>query len=166
MIVASLATATALAGIWHAERAIASPSSHDQAAVTACLRRLQLPYLSLHGRELGKPLTEFRGLSGSILITSAPSASDPGAKATIDTVQLFFFENSSRARQAQSGLAQLYVFFHPPFAYLRALRPVPPDAAALRSIERVDRNVDIFWNYPRHRPAVSDQTLARCLTAR
>lgn len=137
----------------------------DQSRMISCLRRLLLPYDHLHGSQLTTPLNEFRGLTGYDLTLASPSPSDPGAKAQIDTVQMFFFETPRQARQAQGALAQIYVYFRGPFASLRYLRPIPPNKAALHSIERIAGNVDIFWQYPRHHPVESDRTLNGCLAS-
>lgn len=137
----------------------------NQSRVAACVQHLLLAHESLRGRELADPMTRFTGLSGYILVSASPSSVDPGAKARIDTVQMFFFDTPREAQRAQTRLARFYVYFHGPLSYVRVLRPVPPDAAALRSIERIAGNVDVFWQYPRHHPVESDRTLNRCLAS-
>jgi hypothetical protein len=124
--------------------------TYAQSSVVACLRDMSLAFESLQHREFTKPLNQFPALTGSVLVTASPSETNPQAKATIDTVQLFFFKSAPAAIQAQADLAQFYVYFHGPFAYLRYLRQVPRNAAALDSIERLN-------------PKASDQTLNRCL---
>ena len=83
----------------------------------------------------------------------------------MDTVQLFFFKTPRDAEAAQAALAQYYVYLKAPFAYLRGLhlRRVPPTKAAAEATERVDGNVDVFWQYPRIHPKASDKTLNKCL---
>jgi hypothetical protein len=138
---------------------------YAKSAFISCLKHLWLAYLPLERRQFTAPLNGFADLTGYVLVPTNPSASNPHAKAKIDNVQLFFFKDAKSAREAQPKLARFYVYFDPPFNYLRYLRHVPPNAAAARSIERMEGNVDIFWNYPRHDAKASDQTLARCLTA-
>lgn len=130
--------------------------------MTACLHRLLLPYDSLGPG--GHPESEFAGFTGFVLILASPRGTDHGAKGVIDTVEMFFFKNNREAEKAQARLAQFYVYFrYAPFAYLRYLRSIPPNTAALHTIERITGNVDIFWNYPRRHPVASDRTLGRCL---
>jgi hypothetical protein len=144
--------------------AVTAPhTTFSHAAFISCLNRLSLPRGTIPHGQFTKPLNEFPSLTSETTIIAAPSGVDPKAKGTIDTVQLFFFKRPQDARKAQATLAQYYVYFKAPFTYLHELRPIPPNKAALHKVERVDGNVDIFWNYPRQHAKASDATLARCL---
>jgi hypothetical protein len=83
----------------------------------------------------------------------------------IDAGTLVFLSSADAASGAEKKLAETFVFHRGESATVRALYPVPPTAKDARSVQRVARNVVVFWQWPRRHAASSDRIVDACLAA-
>jgi hypothetical protein len=132
-----------------------------RALVQDCLAKRGVSSSSAPSSVMRSYIRRVKALTGGINIRPTPFLGLPGPP--MDAGNVLFLRSSSDAQHDENTLADTFVFHKGEPDSVRAVFPPPPTKKAAQSVQRVARNVLIFWQWPRRHPASSDRIVNACL---